>query len=69
MYCIDDIIVKYTETGRVLPGHPKGSKVQRLFSTDGSKEAMLGKCMYFIKPNPALEVNAKNVSDVSIPLF
>ena len=56
----------FTETGRVFPGHPKGSKVQRLFSTDGTKEPLTGKCLYFIRPNNTVEVTAKNIVEVGI---
>lgn len=50
--------------GRTIPGYPKGSKMTKLFITDGKQERLNGPCVYFTRTKPDLELTDKNADSV-----
>lgn len=57
--------IAWIDSGRVYPGFAKGSIIPRVFTTDGTNEPFLGKCVYFTRVNASVEITPKNVADAS----
>ncbi|CAH1796663.1 unnamed protein product [Owenia fusiformis] len=51
------------ESGRVIPGMTKGSKMMRLFITDGATEPLKNICVYFLRIRFGVELNARNIGE------
>ena len=61
MHSLSFILV---ECGRVIPGHAKGTSMQRLIITDGQDEPLKGICVYFLRVNHEEEISKKNMDQV-----
>ncbi|XP_072165822.1 dynein axonemal heavy chain 8-like [Diadema setosum] len=61
MFFLQDADPPGHESGRIVT-LPKGAKMTRLFVTDGTKEGLTGKCMYFLRTTAAA-LTGKNIHE------
>ncbi|XP_071944820.1 dynein axonemal heavy chain 8-like [Antedon mediterranea] len=63
MFFVQEIEPPGFDSGRSL-GLPKGTKMQGIIVTDGTCEALTGRCLYFIKSDVASAINPRNVHEM-----
>ena len=54
----------FIESGRTIPGHTKGSKIMRVFITDGRGEKFNGTLVYFTKTKVDVDISLRNFGEV-----
>jgi len=53
-------LCRVLDHGRTIPGTVKGKKIMKVYVSDGRSEALVGKCIFFLREKRE-EVNASNV--------
>src|SRR6218665_219634 len=70
-YCAFQLRLSVAETGRAMTGQVKGTKMMRVFVTDGREVPLRGTCIYFIREKKDVEVTSATaqVSLCSLSFF